>query len=227
MCYVSNFFFLPIPPIIGPRQPSLSNSFPYFCFCFCFSSSLPCRYFLSNISSPFLALLVFHFAVTLYPMISLPFWPFFSSTLPLLFTQLFHSLFGLSSPHLLFYLILPLFFFQLFPSLFVSSSPHYSISYRYNFSTHFSPFYSSPPYLIFNKFAINSSTSLSSIQTMFCLQNNLCTLLLSFNEFFLATLLMSFCVLIALLWVDVFWYFGVVFLNSPITCSFSPSYDFV
>ena len=97
LCYVSNFFSLPIPPIIGPRQPSLSNSFPhFFFFLFFFFLTLPllfiqyflslfgpsspplCRYSLPNDSTPFLALLLLYFAVTLYPTIPLSFWPFFS-----------------------------------------------------------------------------------------------------------------------------------------------------
>ena len=84
------------------------------------------------------AFLLPYLAVTFYPTFLLPFWPFLSSTLPLPFTQRFHSLFGHSSPPLCCYslpnystpilaLLLPIFF---------------SISYyRYSFSN------SSPSFL--------------------------------------------------------------------------------
>ena len=201
---LANFFSFQSLPSLG----HVSHLFPILSLIFCF----------------LFAFLLPSLTVTFYPTFPLPFWPFFSPTLPLLFTQRFHSLFSPSSPLLCRYslpnnstaflaLLLPIFFSISYYrySSYNSSPPFFSlllpiIPYLIIIISPpiFSPLYSSSPYLIFNKFAINSFTSLSSIQTMFCLRNNLSTLLISFNEFFLTTLLMSFCVLKALLWVDVF-----------------------
>ncbi len=166
---------------------------------------------LPTIPLPFFALLlpiIPHLTVTIPPTIHLPFWLFFSPS----------SL----------CLNLPLLFFQSFPSLFGYFSPHYSTPNITIPPTLPLPLwlFFSPSFFLYTWYYFLYTPLFHSVHVR--LQKKVITLL-SFNGFFfsklfLATLLLF---LIALLWVDAIWYFGIVFLNSLTTCSFSPSYGFV
>ena len=92
---------------------------------------------------------LFHTLLYQFLQPSSPFWLFFSPF-----------------PHLLFYLTLPLLFFQLFLSLFGTFSPYYFTPYCYNFSNISSHFLLFFPHLFFYNFGITSSTLFHSVHVL-------------------------------------------------------------